>query len=352
MNIMKLPNGYGSITKLSGNRRRPWRVRKTDGWEMENGKVKQKFINIGCYETKSLALQALAKYNEDPYDVRADSITFAELFEKMSAEHFTKVSEVTAKHYGFAFDVCKKIHNLKVQDIKLTHLQKVIDESGKNTPALKKVKVLLGLMYDYAVKYEIVGKDKRDMIGYVDITKAGNPNTREVKPFNKKEVKQLWDSIDKNEYVSTVLMLIYSGLRIGELIDLKKSEVNLKERYFNVTKSKTDAGIRTVPIAKKVLPFFEWWMKKNNSEYLISSPKAKHFNYANYYNYYWKPMMEELHMEHTPHATRHTCISLMTAAKIDERFIQAIVGHEGQNVTRQVYTHFEIQELIAEIDKL
>ena len=30
---MKNPNGWGSITKLSGNRRKPWRVRKTDGWK-------------------------------------------------------------------------------------------------------------------------------------------------------------------------------------------------------------------------------------------------------------------------------------------------------------------------------
>ncbi|WMI80586.1 tyrosine-type recombinase/integrase [Anaerotignum sp. MB30-C6] len=56
--------------------------------------------------------------------------------------------------------------------------------------------------------------------------------------------------------------------------------------------------------------------------------------------------------KHRPHDTRHTCVSLLTAAKADERFIQKIVGHKGQNVTRVVYTHLEIQELIEEIDKI
>ena len=43
---------------------------------------------------------------------------------------------------------------------------------------------------------------------------------------------------------------------------------------------------------------------------------------------------------------------VFTAAKVDERFIQKIVGHKGQNVTQHFYTHLEIQELINEIDKI
>ena len=61
-------------------------------------------------------------------------------------------------------------------DIKLDHLQKVVDESGKNTPTLKKLKIMFGLMWDYCVKHEILHQDKRDMVRYVDISKAGNPN--------------------------------------------------------------------------------------------------------------------------------------------------------------------------------
>lgn len=349
---MKLPNGYGSISKLSGNRRKPYRVRKTDGWEIVDGKLKQKFINIGCFETKSLALQALANYNADPYNLHQDTITFEEIYERWSDEYFEKINDKGAADYKAAFKSCDKIHKLKIQDIKLDHLQKVVDESGKNTPTLKKMKVLFGLMYDYAAKHEIINKDKRDMVRYVDISKPGNPNSRERIPFSKKEVERLWNVQTSNEYISVVLMLIYSGLRIGEMLDLKKSEVNLEERWFKVLESKTKAGIRTVPIAEKVLPFFEYWMNKNDCEYLLSTPDGNGFDYRNYYDSYWTPLMDVLNFNHTPHDTRHTCISLLTAAKVDERFIQKIVGHKGQNVTQIVYTHLEIQELIAEIDKI
>ena len=349
---MKLPNGYGSIHKLSGNRRKPWRIRKTDGWEIVNGKLKQKFINIGYYETKTLALQALAQFNIDPYDLGLSTITFEEVYERWSERKFNEISESNAKGYKAAFRLCDPIKNMKFVDIKIDHLQKIADESGKNSPTLKKYKILIKGLFDYAVIHGIITKD-RNIVEYLDISKAGNPNSFDRKPFTKAEVDRLWKSVDSNEYITVILMLIYSGLRINEMLNLKKTEVNLEERYFKVLESKTEAGIRTAPIAQKILPYFEYWMNKNDCEYLISTPTGNQFDYRNYYDSYWKPLVKTLNMDsHRPHDTRHTCVSLLTAAKVDERFIQKIVGHKGQNVTQIVYTHLEIQELINEIDKI
>lgn len=149
-----------------------------------------------------------------------------------------------------------------------------------------------------------------------------------------------------------MLMLIYTGVRVSELLDLKKENINLKERWFDVTESKTQAGIRKVPISKKVLPFFEYWYNKNDCEYLLSTPDSKHFEYRNYYDSYWKPLLLPLNMKHRPHDCRHTCVSLLTAVNVDERTIKRIVGHKGQGVTQQVYTHFEIETLLEAIDKI
>lgn len=147
-------------------------------------------------------------------------------------------------------------------------------------------------------------------------------------------------------------MLIYTGCRIGELLDLKKENVNLNEKWFDIIASKTEAGIRKVPIHDKVLPFFQEWMTKNDCEYLISTPDAKHFDYRNYYDSYWKPFMEQMNFDHHPHETRHTCISLLARAGVDERLTKKIVGHKGQGVTETVYTHFEIEELIIAINQI
>ena len=200
--------------------------------------------------------------------------------------------------------------------------------------------------------HEILPQEKRDMIRYVDINKAGNPNAYNRKPFSKKEVQVVWKWKDTNEYFKVVLMLLYTGVRISELLDLKKEHVNLEEKWFDVIASKTEAGIRKVPINEKILPFFQEWMDKNDCEYLLSTPDGKHFEYRNYYDSYWTPLMEQMNMFHRPHDTRHTCVSLLADAGVDERMVKKIVGHKGQGVTQTVYTHFEIEALLEAINMI
>ena len=65
-------------------------------------------------------------------------------------------------------------------------------------------------------------------------------------------------------------MLIYNGCRISEFLDLKKENVHLEEQYFDVIASKTENGLRKVPIADKVLPFYKAWYEGSQCEYPVS----------------------------------------------------------------------------------
>ena len=75
---MKLPNGYGSVTKLSGNRRNPYMARVTLGRD-DYGRLVRK--TLGYYHTRKEALSALANYNRDPYDLAAEPGEFSDLGE-------------------------------------------------------------------------------------------------------------------------------------------------------------------------------------------------------------------------------------------------------------------------------
>lgn len=55
---------------------------------------------------------------------------------------------------------------------------------------------------------------------------------------------------------------------------------------------------------------------------------------------------------HRPHDTRHTFISRMVAAGVDERIIKRIVGHTGTGVTDTVYTHIDLQTLLDAVNQL
>lgn len=105
---MKLPNGYGSVTKISGRRRNPQVVRKTDGYELDPEKrtKKQKYLIIGYAPTKAEGLKMLADYNNNPFDTKAAKMTFGEVFEEWSKTKFPTVSESNVKGYNYCSISC------------------------------------------------------------------------------------------------------------------------------------------------------------------------------------------------------------------------------------------------------
>lgn len=88
-------------------------------------------------------------------------------------------------------------------------------------------------------------------------------------------------------------------------------------------------------------------------EYLLHTPDGKQFIYRNYYDSYWTPVMELIGSTHKPHDTRHTCISMMTEKEVSPTLIKKIVGHSGaMSLTKKVYTHVNVQELLEAINKI
>ncbi|MDO4331050.1 MAG: tyrosine-type recombinase/integrase [Lachnospiraceae bacterium] len=351
---MRLPNGYGTVYKLSGKRRNSFIVRKTIGWHYDETKKRQvqEYLTIGYAPTKAEGLRMLAEYNKNPYDVNAAKITFQEVYEKWSSEKYSVISNSNVQGYMASYHICAPLYDRIFKDIKLAELQHVVDTCGKNYPTLKKLKILFNQLYDFAMKNEICSKDYSK---YVNITKFKdrNPNKFDRNKFSEDEIEKLWVMKD-DKYYQIVLMLIYNGVRISEFLNLKKEQIHLDEQYFDVLESKTENGIRKVPIADKVLPFYQaWFDSAPQCPYLLHTENGRPFKYRNYYNSYFLPLMENLGMEHTPHCCRHTCVSLLVTAGVEQTFIKKIVGHSSaMNLTEKVYTHIDVKELVNAINKI
>lgn len=338
---MRLPNGYGSVIKNKGNRRKPYQVRITRGWD-DNGK--QLYSTLGWFEKREEAIIALSEYNSSPYDIEANKETFTEVFEKWKLEHYSKVSNNAIVNYNLAYKYCKAIHKMRFKDIRLTHLQAIVDNCGKAYPTRKVIKALMNQLFSFAIKNDIVEKKYSQ---YVDV--GQNEGKINRKPFTKEEIKKLFDNVDKLEWTDTVLIMIFSGLRVGELLDLKTENIHLEERYM-VGGLKTKAGRnRIIPINKKIEPFIRKYYNPKN-EYLITNFKGNQMQYSNYRREKFDNVMEKLEMEHNPHECRHTFASLMDTAGANKLCVKRIIGHSSQDITEDVYTHKTIEELIETID--
>ena len=129
---MRLPNGYGGVVKLSGNRRRPYAARITTGWyhNDKTGKRVQKFQIIGYAPTRAEALQILAKYNDYPIDAAALKLTFHDIYLRWSEEKFPTTSASNIKGYRAAYSICEDIADVPFRNLRLDDLQRICNASS------------------------------------------------------------------------------------------------------------------------------------------------------------------------------------------------------------------------------
>lgn len=332
--------------KLSGNRRKPYIARKTTGWDA-NGK--QIYTTIGYYATRQEGLQALADYNDNPYDLMMSKITFEEMYKKWHDFFFDEdANRSTLKNYKTAYNHCKPLYKMKMADIRLHDMQQVLDSCPTGYQSASRIKILLNKLFEWCVQREYIRKNHAVNL----VVPKAKPKS-ERKAFSKEDIAKLWSVADKNPNVPLILMLIYSGVRINELLKLKKEDVNLDEQWFKVRASKTNAGIRIVPIADKVLHFWKAYMQRSKCQYAVCTPEGDELVYDNFRKNYWHPLMDKLNMKYTIHETRHTCNSLLIMANCNPTIRKKIIGHKSQmDIGEAVYGHIYTEELLKAINQI
>lgn len=341
---MKNPNGFGSVVKLSGKRRRPYGALVTVGFA-DNGKQKRKFI--GYSETFKGANKLLLEYGDNP-NLFDNNFTLKEVYDKWSSSHFETLSDSGVSHYKVGWNKCKSLYDLNIKDIKLSHLQEVVDSCGDFYASKKQVKVLLKQIYKYAMKHEYINKDYSE---FIDIGKQTVKNLRV--PFSNEEIQKLWDHEHLIYGIDTILIMIYTGFRIGELIDIKCKDVNLEELYI-IGGKKTEAGTnRLVPINTKIKKLIEIRMEnKDPEDMLITTKRGAPMKYKNYTESVFAPAMEKLQMDHKIHDTRHTFATLLSNSDVNPTSIKKLIGHSTYLTTEKIYTHKNIEELKKAVEKI
>lgn len=340
---MKAVNGYGGITKLKGKRRRPFWVRVTMGWDITpDGKAKQLYKTLGYYATRKDAALALAQYNTNPTDLTKKDLTFAEVFDIWSAKHFEKYPSSKASLVPVFTKYCAPLHNMAMVDIKAIHMQEIMDNARELSASTHhKIKAVMANSFKYCLENDIVQKDYS---AFVQIAAEAKPKAENY--FSQKELTKVLGAGPDD----IILTLLHTGMRIGELLNLKCADIHLPDRYIEVHGTKTKNAKRIVPIHRDLEPI----LKRNmGGVYLFKSSTGNKLDYSRYTKDKFKPFMASLGLHQTPHATRHTFISLMDGAGVSSNSVtlKRIVGHSNSSVTHH-YTHKEISELIAAVDKL
>ena len=374
----KLPNGFGSIRYLGKNRRncyavhppatldaagkavRPPAICYVDDWL--KGFAVLTAYKAGTYkpgmendlpvsptaDTDTLVSRILADYGtikgvEDKHP-EIKKLTFTEVYERFITWKFaegTNYSKATKSNYSAAYSYCTTLYDKPFEDLKATNLQEFIDnQKGLKKGSLKAILVLFNQMYKYAIYAEIVSENKSK---FVKINKEDD--TEHGTAFSEQELKILWKN-SANIDVQLILIMCYSGWRIGELENL---EVNLDKRFFQGG-SKTKAGKdRIVPIHPCIYDFVKSRIDTDGT--------LLNMNKVTYRMFRFYPILEKLGIvgspKHTPHDCRHTFSALCEKYSVRENDRKRMLGHSfGNDVTNAVYGHRTLEELRSEIKKI
>ena len=340
--VKRRRNGSGTIVRLSGNRSRPFEVRV-------NCKLDERgyptYDVLDRYADKIEAETALAEYNKNPYDLEIDKLTFSDVYKRFYDKKYSGVKKYSKSSEWCtraAYNHCKPLHDIVFKNITIDQLQSILDNYNLSYATMKHIKILFTQMWKYGEQYDIISKD---ISKFVAINKS-NDNQVGI-PFTTADVDTLWKHLDV-PYVDTILIFIYSGWRISELINMPAKHINLEKAYF-FGGSKTDSGKnRYVPIHSKIMPLVQNRLKDNPFLIMNGDEKIKVYEYRNIFYRTLNTLKIE---RHTPHDCSHTFASMLDSAGANEVAMKLMLGHKIKNdITKEVYIHKSLEELRKNIE--
>ena len=342
---MKRSNGYGTVRKLSGKRRKPWTVIITVGWT-EDGKQQRKYI--GYYKTKGEAEIALAEYHTAPEELNGKNTTLAELYNKWQEVEMINAGESRIRQVRSAWSRLTALYSRPIASIKPSEIQKILNLLEVGYSSVKHTHSLLNQLYTFAVADGLTTSNPMTAVKVTQ--KAENKTEKTV--FSREEWTLISSEADKGNFSAQVLkILLYTGLRIGELLSLRLEDVHLAERYMYIRSSKTENGVRNVPISSKIMPILEGFVKSNKTNLIELNNRP--VRYETFAKNYVLVFFRQFGMKHTIHETRHSCITELVRANANQTIIKKIVGHTSLlSLTEAVYTHIDVADMLTVIELL
>ena len=276
---------------------------------------------------------------------------------RISAKHRTieRYSEIINNH------LIPSVGDIELQELTPIILQKYISEllkcgnkrtgAGLSSSAVNSIITVIQNSLHTAYNLHYIN----DMVG--DKLKRPKAVERQIECFSVAEQKQIEQAVRDGEkpYMLGVLICLYTGLRIGELLALEWSDIDFSNGTLMVDKTchygvnlngqfgrivdtpKTETSIRLIPLPKQLIPLMKEH-KKIPSKLVISKNGEGISNRT--YQRNFESLLKSLNLKHRGfHALRHTFATRALECGIDVKTLSELLGHKSPAVTLKKYAH-------------
>ncbi|WP_457744109.1 tyrosine-type recombinase/integrase [Sulfurimonas sp.] len=173
-----------------------------------------------------------------------------------------------------------------------------------------------------------------------------------ITPFTADEVYQILNHAKNFNYKHYLAIAFYTGMRSGEIMALKKSDIDFENRLINVSRSrgifgestpKTKYSIRQIPIIDILYPYLKDICASHDYEYLFITQYKKPYRDNNVFTYkFWIPSLKELNIPYRrPYNTRHTyATNMLYNELVSPVQLAQLLGHANTKMVYDVYVNY------------
>lgn len=330
-------------------------------------------------------------------DITASRDTFGTWANRFIARKKVDVSSRQVETYLSYLNHFESLNDIPIAKIRSDDIQYILDElatrSGDRGGPLAK-KTLHDLKYTAS---QIFGLAKK--IGHViadnpvdAVTVSKDAPVSERRALTDEEQEWIIDTPHRAQRAAMIMM--YSGVRRGELIPLTWGDINLKSHTIKVNKAvemikgkpvlkdmtKSPAGLRTIIIPRRLVDFLKTEQKKDFPagkaapwELVCKSARGEMIN-SRSWDCMWQSYMRDLNVKYgaftikanknrpgglpmmippiTAHWLRHTFATLLYLSGVDVLTARDQLGHEDVETTLRIYTHLDKVYKKRSMDKL
>lgn len=209
--------------------------------------------------------------------------------------------------------------------------------------------------------------------GKYEMDKLKRPKTKEkqISCFTPSEQKKIEQAVmlDKRMKMRGIILCLYSGLRIGELLALEWGDINFASGELTVSKTchdgkdkngkliritdtpKTETSKRIIPLPKQIMQMLKEMKKSSTSPYVISGGDT--VLSVRSYQRSFELLLVKLNIPHRGfHSLRHTFATRALECGMDVKTLAEILGHKSATVTLNRYVHSLMEHKKQMMDRL
>jgi len=252
-----------------------------------------------------------------------------------------------------------------------TIMNRMADE-GYATSTIYQTRIALFNMLDYAYQNDVIRKNPCNKVVKSDIGK----NSKKKEALTIAAQRTLCNTMVGNTYEYQYRFLLQTGLRTGELVGLKWSDVDWEKRTLTISRSmeyrhstkewrigepKSKSGYRTIPLTEEAIEILRLQKKKNQSisiipiewsEFVFLCRKGTPVKNSTYDTMLFKLCEKADLPKFSMHVLRHTFATRCIEAGMKPKTLQTILGHSNIGITMNLYVHTTEDEKHKEIDKI